>query len=114
MAHGSRLEAANDEVRFLADRLAALGSQAVGAAFLELAEPSIPDAIEQAARQAPSEILILPYFLTQGRHVQVDIPAIVAAEAERFPQIPIKLLPYLGQSQDWTDRILQWMQSHLL
>jgi len=114
VAHGSRLEAANDEVRSLAARLSALGSQTVRAAFLEIAQPSIPEAIEQAARTAPSEILILPYFLTQGRHVQEDIPGIVAAQAERFPQTPIRLLPYLGQSQDWAERIAQWMQSHLL
>ena len=99
VAHGSRLEAANDEVRSLAARLSALGSQTVRAAFLEIAQPSIPEAIEQAARTAPSEILILPYFLTQGRHVQEDIPAVLAAKAKAFPETPIRLLPYFGTAE---------------
>ena len=46
IAHGSRREASNDEVRRLADRVRALcapGIADVEVAFLELAEPSIAE-----------------------------------------------------------------------
>lgn len=99
IAHGSRLEAANEEIRVLAAKLQGNLGLSVIAAFLELAEPSIPAAVDTALREEPSEVLILPYFLTQGRHVQEDIPAILAEKARAFPETPLKLLPYLGSQE---------------
>ncbi|HKY63773.1 MAG TPA: CbiX/SirB N-terminal domain-containing protein [bacterium] len=99
IAHGSRLEAANEEIRALASRLEArLGYPVIGA-FLELAAPSIPEAVDLALATRAAEILILPYFLTQGRHVQADIPAILAEKARAYPETPLKLLPYLGSQE---------------
>jgi len=112
-AHGSRLASANDEVRALAARLSEILGHPIRAAFLELALPSIADAIESAAKDSPSEILILPYFLTQGKHVLQDIPAIIAAEAERFPKLKMRLLPYLGQSEGWAEQIAERIRSNL-
>ena len=51
VAHGSRREASNEEVRALAERLSRMpGNEydSVTAAFLELAEPLIPDGVVQA------------------------------------------------------------------
>ena len=107
IAHGSRLEAANAEIRALAQKLEARLKHPVIGAFLELAEPSIPDAVDLALREGPHEILILPYFLTQGRHVQEDIPAILAEKARAYPETPLRLLPYLGSQ----DSILDLLES---
>src|SRR5918996_3759739 len=100
IAHGSRLEAANEEIRALALRLQTrLGYPVIGA-FLELASPSIPEAVDLALQTGNGEILVLPYFLTQGRHVQEDIPAILAEKARAYPETPLKLLPYLGSQEE--------------
>lgn len=100
IAHGSRLAAANEEIRALAGRLESrLGHPVIGA-FLELAQPSIPDAVDLALETGSAEILVLPYFLTQGRHVQEDIPAILAEKARAYPETPLKLLPYLGSQEE--------------
>jgi sirohydrochlorin ferrochelatase len=100
IAHGSRMEAANEEIRALARRLEEkLGYPVIGA-FLELATPSIPEAVDLALRSDALEILLLPYFLTQGRHVQEDIPAILAEKARAYPETPLKLLPYLGSQEE--------------
>lgn len=99
IAHGSRLEAANEEIRVLAAKLQGNLGISVIAAFLELAEPSIPVAVDYALQEEPNEVLVLPYFLTQGRHVQKDIPAILAEKARAFPETPLKLLPYLGSQE---------------
>jgi sirohydrochlorin ferrochelatase len=96
IGHGSRLEAANEEVRRIALHLEAKLERPVFPAFLELAAPTILEAIDLALEKSPREILVLPYFLTQGRHVQEDIPAILATKAKAYPETPIKLLPYLG------------------
>jgi len=97
IAHGSRLEAANEEVRQLAAQLQETLQRPVLAAFLELAAPDIPTALDEALGKSPREILVLPYFLTQGRHVQEDIPTLLAAKARAYPETSIKLLDYLGK-----------------
>jgi len=99
VAHGSRRENANREVVELCQRLAAsVEFDVVSAAFLELAEPSIADAIDQAVVAGAMRVVILPYFLSEGRHVSEDIPILVAAAQARHDTCDITMTPYLGQS----------------
>jgi len=100
VAHGSRRDASNDEIRAVAAGLAAAlcdRYQWVEAAFLELAEPSIPAAIDRAIDAGADEVVLFPYFLSAGRHVFEDIPAIVAERQAAHPRVDILLTPYLGQ-----------------
>jgi sirohydrochlorin ferrochelatase len=99
IAHGSRRQASNDEVHLLTRQIAARtdhGFDQVDCAFLELADPSIPDAIRSCAAQGSSDIVVLPYFLSAGRHVSEDIPREIEATRNEFPELEIKLAPYLG------------------
>lgn len=96
VAHGSRLPEANLEVQILAEQLQERLKRDVIACFLELAFPSIPEGIDLALAQSPDEIWVLPYFLTQGRHVQEDIPKILGEKARAFPETHIRILDYLG------------------
>jgi sirohydrochlorin ferrochelatase len=101
VAHGSRRARSNEEVAALAEqlRLRLEGRYAqVMAAFLELAEPSIPVAIDSAVAAGADEIVLLPYFLAAGSHVAEDIPALVAQRREAHPSAQITLLPHLGAS----------------
>lgn len=101
IAHGSRREASNEEVRALAAKLARLSRSfdSVTCAFLELAEPSIPDGIEACVQQGAKEIVILPYFLSAGRHVAEDIPALVQPKQAQYPELLIELKAYLGAAE---------------
>lgn len=94
-AHGSRAATANDAHRALAERLAGATGCPVGAAFLELAEPSIAGAIDDAATRART-VLVLPYFLHPGRHLSEDVPAIVADAGRRHPDVAVQLLGAFG------------------
>lgn len=99
IAHGSRREASNDEVRTLTCEIARQSSQdfaLVDCAFLELATPSIPDGISACIAQGATDILILPYFLSAGRHVTEDIPSEVLQSRALYPDIRIEIAPYLG------------------
>lgn len=99
VAHGSRREQSNEEVRALTAMLRqhATGEYSqVDCAFLELAEPSIPDGIEQCIAAGASEVVVLPYFLSAGRHVVKDIPADVAGKQAEHPGVTITIAPYLG------------------
>ena len=110
VAHGSRREASNEEVRVLADNLSKRADgtfDRVIPAFLELADPSIPDGIEQAILDGADEVLVFPYFLTAGRHVAEDIPEEVEKVKARYPNANVRIASYLGAMQGVTDLILR-------
>ena len=100
IAHGSRRKASNDEVREVTRKfsLQEHGFDQVNCAFLELDEPDIPQGLLNAIEEGATEIIVLPYFLSAGRHVSEDIPAQIAPVQDAHPQVKIKIAPYLGAS----------------
>lgn len=110
VAHGSSRAESNDEVRQLTDQLADKAKSMypiVRCGFLELAEPSIPEGIEQCIQAGATEVVILPYFLSAGRHVVTDIPNEVRGKQDAYPGIKIRIAPYLGASAQVTDLLLK-------
>jgi len=109
VAHGSRRAASNDEVRGLTRHLREVDDsfQHVACAFLELAEPSIPDGLRAAIAAGAGEVVVLPYFLSAGRHVVTDIPAEVAVVQAEHPDVPIRVAPYLGAADGVAQILLQ-------
>ncbi len=109
IAHGSRREASNDEVRDLAKKLDAMPHQyhSVKPAFLELAEPSIPDGIRAAIIEGSTKVVVYPYFLSAGRHVTEDIPSEIQIVRDEYPEVDIELAPYLGSAAGITRLILK-------
>lgn len=109
VAHGSRREQSNHEIRTLAHQLATRPDKPcrhVACAFLELATPSIPEGIAQLADSGAQHVVVLPYFLANGRHVHADIPAQVAIGAQAQPQLTIDIAPYIGTAADMPDLLL--------
>lgn len=109
IAHGSRRQASNDEVRELAARLRASQPAKftdVREAFLELAEPSIPDALADCVSLGAEEIVVFPYFLAAGTHVATDIPEEIATFRNKYPNIRLTLTPHLGAAPALTQTIL--------
>ena len=82
-AHGSRIESANQAVRDIADRMAAWRGDVVEAAFLELGEPDLAGATARLVARGASHIIVIPYFLTLGTHMQRDLPRLVEDVARR-------------------------------
>jgi sirohydrochlorin ferrochelatase len=99
-AHGSRAAEANDAHRTVVDQLAGTvqgdALARVVPAFLELAEPSIDAAIDDAVLAGAEIVLVLPYFLYPGKHLTRDLPAIVEAAVGRHPAARIELLDLFG------------------
>lgn len=80
-AHGSSVESANEAVRSVASDMARLGKlHHVLAAFLEGGQPNLTTAVrELAARDGIERIVVVPYFLTLGLHLQRDLPRLIEA-----------------------------------
>lgn len=99
IAHGSRREASNEELRELAKRLASLAApeySTVVPAFLELADPDIPTGVDRCVEAGATQVIAVPYFLAAGRHVVVDIPKQLAKAQQRHPGLDLRQSDYLG------------------
>ncbi|MEZ6044409.1 MAG: CbiX/SirB N-terminal domain-containing protein [Planctomycetaceae bacterium] len=97
IAHGSRRQAANDDLIKLADQLRAEGSYPiVQHAFLELAEPSIPQGAAACVEQGAIRVLMMPWFLSSGRHVADDLEEFCRQFSEEYPHATFTVCPPLG------------------
>jgi len=80
-AHGSRVESANQAVRDVAVKMAAAGGHLVEPAFLELGDPDLAGAARHLRHRGATRIVVIPYFLTLGTHLQRDLPRLVREAA---------------------------------
>jgi sirohydrochlorin ferrochelatase len=97
IAHGSRRPEANADLAALAELVRATGRFGlVEIAYLELAEPDIPTAAAQCVERGATEVRMLPYFLSMGRHVAEDLEGFRRDFAARYPGVTFVLCPPLG------------------
>ena len=97
IAHGSRQEEANDDLRDVVAQMRKQGDFAfVEGAFLELAKPSIEESGAHCVEQGAKRVIMLPYFLSAGVHVQEDLTAIRGKLAEKYPDVDFRLAEPLG------------------
>lgn len=95
-AHGSRVESANDGVRAVAHDLAQMGSfRYVEAAFLELGQPGLADAVAALAHKGVDRVVVIPYFLTLGLHMERDLPKLIAGIQQAHPGLDLRVTPPL-------------------
>lgn len=109
IAHGSRRQSANDEIVRLAEQIASRNGNdysAVVPAFLEIAEPNIHQGIERCVEMGAEHIVVMPYFLAAGNHVNKDIPGEIACARAGAPGVRIEMSQYLGASEAMADLVL--------
>jgi sirohydrochlorin ferrochelatase len=95
-AHGSRVESANEAVRAVSrDLVRASGCDRVIAAFLELGTPDLPTAAAQLAAEGVNRLIVLPYFLTLGLHMERDLPRLVAEIGVQHSGMRVEVAPPL-------------------
>jgi len=82
--HGSKRSAANEALDDVVRMYRSARDDCyVTKAHMELASPSILDAVRECRDVAGVDtVIVAPYFLSNGRHVQEDIPQLVAEAAE--------------------------------
>ena len=88
--HGSPIESANEAVREVARAAASRGGFRLwAAAFLEGGRPDLASAVAELAAAGATCVLVVPYFLTLGLHLQRDLPRLVADAARRHPGLRV-------------------------
>lgn len=109
VAHGSREIPAQQEFKKLVGKYRKRHpGWKIAHAFLELAEPSIPRALESLAATS-NEILVLPLFLFAAKHVRKHIPEILAAFRKTHPKV--KLAKPLGADSQLLDILDQRLRA---
>ncbi len=109
-AHGSRIEPANEAVRNAAADLARAGEHSnVEAAFLELGRPDIEEAADLLVARGVQRLIIVPYFLTPGMHLERDLPVLVDRISKKHRNIEVLVTESLdghpGLVQILADRV---------
>jgi sirohydrochlorin ferrochelatase len=97
-AHGSSVESANVAVRTVARQAAEQGGwDAYEAAFLGGGRPTLPEAVKDLTARGVTHIIVIPYFLTSGLHLERDLPDLVAEVKRSYRGLEIDVtLPLDG------------------
>lgn len=95
--HGSRRAESNQQLEDMAVLVQRLRPTAlVMAAHMEIAQPDLATTFAALVARGATRIIILPYFLSDGRHLTQDIPALAQAAAERHPGVAWSIGGALG------------------
>ena len=95
VGHGSRRERSNDQVRTLAAALEERLGVPVDAGFLELAEPSISEAIAGLAPTV-SRLTVVQLSLFAASHVKNDVPLAIRSARAEYGDLAVHSGSHLG------------------
>lgn len=62
-------------------------------------------------REDVESVTLLPYLLLNGQHTKNDVPKVVAHLQAEYPQIPITLLPCLGDWKEFANMVVSGIRS---
>lgn len=114
-AHGSRSAEWAAPFTRIRERVAARGNNArVTLAYLELMQPDFQAAVDELVAQSVERISVVPLFLAAGGHLRNDLPQLVDAALARHPQLRIRVLPPIGESETLLDAIADWAAAESL
>ena len=79
-----------------------------------VASTSLPDLendLRTLLREDVESVTLLPYLLLNGQHTKNDVPRVVAKLQAEFPQIPITLLPCLGDWKEFSNMVVRGLHT---
>jgi len=112
--HGSKRDEANALLEDVAQLFRGVsGAHIVEIAHMELAEPTIAQAIARCVAQGARRVVVHPYFLAPGRHSTTDIPRMVTEAAAAHPGVPCRVTAPLGLDPRMSEVILERIRESL-
>jgi precorrin-8X/cobalt-precorrin-8 methylmutase len=100
LGHGSPKKGANNLERvgkMLHGMLhAGCAEDCVRIAYLQFAEPGIPETIRECVEQGAEKIILHPFFLSAGMHVTKDIPGMIEEARGLYPDVKFIYTEPLG------------------
>ena len=107
--HGSRRSEANEMMDCMANLVQAVAGPEVVVryAHMELCEPSIAAGVRNCIEAGATELIVFQYMLSPGKHSTGDIPRMVAAAAEEFPELDVRVTNAFGVHEKLAELILE-------
>lgn len=107
LGHGSRAPQAGELLEWVARKLGERLACPVMAASLQFNRPNLEECCHRLAEAGASRIVVAPYFLFKGNHMQQDIPGELAALEKQLPGVRIILADPLGADERLVEVIRQ-------
>ena len=96
-AHGSRKKESAMEVGRLARKIQGIALDTrVAHGFLQFSEPFLPQVIEDLVGEGVTDMVIFPFFISAGSHVNIDIPEMVEDARQKHPGVEFSITRHLG------------------
>ncbi|MDN5363405.1 MAG: hypothetical protein PWQ91_466 [Eubacteriales bacterium] len=106
--HGSKAPAAMEMLTAIRDMVQpAAGVEAVTVAAMQFNRPDLAEAIQDLVAKGMEKIIVVPFFLYFGVHMQEDIPALLAEERRKYPGVEIVLTDNLGPDPRLAEIVLE-------
>lgn len=96
LGHGSRASEALEVLNWVAERLAERLRMPVLAASLQFNKPSLEESCRELAAAGARRVVVAPYFLFVGNHMQKDIPEVLGRLRRELPATEFILADALG------------------
>lgn len=97
VGHGTRYRLGQDEflatVRQIAERLP---DWLVQPGFLELAVPTLDEAVERLVESGATDCVVTPLLLFAAGHAKRDVPELIDSARQRFPHVNFQQAGHLG------------------
>ena len=88
LGHGSRVPEAGKDMeeaaRILKDKY---DFEMVVSCHMSRLGPHLPETLAKCVSDGATEVIVIPYFLNQGLHIRLDVPEMLQAEAEKYPDL---------------------------
>ena len=76
--------------------------------FLELMQPTLPDAVVKLAALGVGKVAVVPVFISAGSHVREDLPRLVEEALSRSPGLDISIADPLGDAPEMLRAMAQY------
>lgn len=111
VAHGSRVKQGVEEARTFLQRTSEKVDVAIQEiCFLELAEPTIIQGVENCVKRGATKIAVAPILLLTANHLNQDIPQEIAIAQKQFPHVEITI----GRAFGVDDRLVASLVERLV
>ncbi|MDA8233263.1 MAG: CbiX/SirB N-terminal domain-containing protein, partial [Clostridia bacterium] len=97
LGHGSKAPQALETLQAVGTKVQqTMTGFKVEVASMEFNKPDIPEAVANLVNQGVNKIVVVPFFLYFGIHLQEDIPEILKEEKAKYPGVEIVMASNLG------------------
>lgn len=100
LGHGSRDPQWSQPLQQLSELLRRGGAAGVELAYLQLAEPTLEQALGRCRDAGAAEVLVVPVFLAGGGHLLRDVPQQVQAAATAVGGLRVRCAGAMGEEPE--------------